>query len=78
MNTPVEAYAKKAYARHSEKGITAMRQICTQYANVGFHGFQQILQLRLDTVLLLNELKTLRNLNLKELRLANAIWTKKK
>lgn len=78
LNTPIEVYALKIHSGHAEKGLTAMKQICTQYANVGFQGFQQILQWRLDTVLLLNELNSLRNIDLKDINLANTIWSKRK
>ena len=77
LNTPIETYAHKIHSGHAEKGLTAMKQICDTYANVGYKGFQQILEWRLDTILLLNELQSLRNINVKELRLTNAIWTKK-
>ena len=77
LNSPIETYAHKIHSGHAEKGLTAMKQICDQYANVGVTGFQQILQWRLDTILLLNELNSLRNINIKEMNLANTIWRKK-
>ena len=77
LNSPIETYAHKIHSGHAENGLTAMKQICETYASVGYQGFQQILEWRMDTILLLNELNSLRNVNVKEMNLANAIWTRK-
>ena len=76
LSGPIETYSHKVHSKNAEKGLNAMKQICAQYAKVGTKGFQQILQWRLDTILLLNELDTLRNINLKDTNLSNTIWRK--
>eukprot|EP01084_Bolivina_argentea_P037187 68760_1 len=76
LHTPIESYSLSIHAGHAEKGLIAMKQICIDYDKVGCNGFQQILQWRLDTVLLLNELESLRNINLKNVSLINSIWNK--
>ena len=57
-----EATALAIYKSHAEKGLTAMNQICVEVSNLGPDGLFNILQMRLDCVLLLQDLKNVHKL----------------
>ena len=66
LRSPIESYALSVHETNAQKGLNAMKQICSVCEEIGTVGLRQILRWRLDTILLLNEL----HLNGKQLKSA--------
>merc|ERR1711971_257066 len=56
LRSPIESYAKSVHETNAEKGLKAMKKICSLFDEIGTDGLHQIFQWRLDTILLLNKL----------------------
>ena len=56
-----ESYAFGIHSDSAVKGLKAMEDLCDKYVKMGQEGFAEILSLRLDTILLMTYLQTLRD-----------------
>lgn len=55
-----------------------MEELCDKYVRIGQEGFHDILSLRLDTILLMTDLQTLRDFDLDEFKNLHFVqWTSK-
>jgi len=78
LHAPIETASLTIFSHNASKGLSAMQQICCDFESVGSEGFTKVLQWRLDTILLLNELDSLKEINLKELGINTGMWSSKK
>ena len=78
IHSAVESYSLGIHSEKATKGLKAMEELCEKYVKLGQEGFNEILNLRLDTILLMTDLETLRDFDLDDLRnLPLVKWTSK-
>eukprot|EP00483_Globobulimina_turgida_P003695 UN03701 len=58
----IESYSLGIHSGNATKGLKAMEELCEKYVKLGQEGFNEILNLRLDTILLMSDLETFRSL----------------
>mmetsp|Transcript_9823 Transcript_9823/g.15739 ORF Transcript_9823/g.15739 Transcript_9823/m.15739 type:complete len:228 (+) Transcript_9823:107-790(+) len=76
VHSAVESYSLGIHSGNASKGLKAMEELCEKYVKLGQEGFDEILNLRLDTIKLMADLQTLRNFDMAEFRnLPFVKWT---
>jgi len=68
IHNAVEQYSLGVHSGNATKGLKAMEELCEKYVKLGQEGFNEILNLRLDTILLMADLETLREFDLEEFK----------
>eukprot|EP01083_Nonionella_stella_P044987 120992_1 len=72
----IESFSLNIHSGNASKGLKAMEELCEKYVTLGQQGLQEILNLRLDTILLLTDLETLRTFDLEDFKNLNFVqWT---
>jgi len=61
FTTAVENYGLSVHSEKAMKGLTAMEELCDKWTKEGVEGFQKILNMRLDTILLMKDFANLSN-----------------
>lgn len=61
FKTAVENYGLSVHSEKAMKGLTAMEELCEKWTKEGVEGFQKILNMRLDTILLMKDFTNLSN-----------------
>lgn len=63
VQSAIESYALGIHSEKATKGLKAMEGLCEKYVKLGQEGFNEILNLRLDTICLMTDLETYKNLD---------------
>eukprot|EP01084_Bolivina_argentea_P265708 450483_1 len=66
IHSAIESYSLGIHSGNAIKGLNAMEELCEKYVKLGQEGFHEILNLRLDTILLMSDLETLKNIDINE------------
>ena len=64
LHGPIESYSLGIHSEKATNGLKAMEELCDKYVKLGQEGFNEILNLRLDTISLMADLEKLREFNL--------------
>merc|ERR1712110_277751 len=76
LSSPCESHAFGIIKDSANKGLKAMEELCDKYVDLGRQGFEDILSLRLDTVMLMSDLQTLRDFDFDEFKNLDFVqWT---
>merc|ERR1712087_544880 len=60
VHSAVESYCLGVQSDSAKKGLAAMEDLLEKYVKLGQEGFRDILNMRLDTILMMTDLQTLR------------------
>ena len=78
VHSAIESYSLGIHSEKASKGLKAMEELCEKYVKLGQEGFHEILNLRLDTILLMADLETLRNFDIEDFKNLKLVqWTSK-
>eukprot|EP01084_Bolivina_argentea_P276363 471552_1 len=58
VHSAIESYSLGIHSGNAIKGLKAMEDLCEKYVKIGQEGFSQVLEWRLDTILLMKDLQT--------------------
>lgn len=61
FKTAVENYGLSIHSEKATKGLAVMEELCDKWTKEGVEGFQKILNMRLDTILLMKDFTNLSN-----------------